>query len=128
MATRDDSLRVLLVEDSAEDGELLVRALRALQRPVRAERVASEAELRRALSRFAPHLVLSDHSMPGFSGHEALRIVQEHAPQLPFIFVSGTIGEEAAIDALRRGATDYVLKDNLRRLPTAIQSALRTAA
>jgi PAS domain S-box-containing protein len=121
-------LRVLLVEDSVEDSELLIRALRDLHRPISTSRVASEAELREALSEFLPHLVLSDHSMPGFSGHEALRIVQETAPQLPFIFVSGTIGEEAAIEALQRGATDYVLKDNLRRLPTAIQNALRTAS
>src|SRR5688572_15015784 len=104
-----DMLRVLLVEDSLEDSELLVRALRELQRPVRTERVASERELRTALEGFLPHLVLSDHSMPGFSGHEALRIVQERAPGLPFIFVSGTIGEEAAIEALQRGAVDYVL-------------------
>ena len=122
-----DILRVLLVEDSPEDEALVVRALRGLQREVHTERVASERELRSALERFEPHLVLSDHSMPGFSGHEALRIVQESSPHLPFIFVSGTIGEEAAIEALRRGATDYVLKDNLRRLPTAILSALRTA-
>ena len=123
-----DTLRVLMVEDSVEDSELLLRALRELHRDVRTERVASEADLRNALQRFVPHLVLSDHSMPGFSGHEALRIVQETAPQLPFIFVSGTIGEEAAIEALQRGAVDYVLKDNLRRLPTAIQNALRNAA
>ena len=127
MATTPDTLRVLLVEDSLEDGELLVRALRGLQRPVRTERVASGQGLRDALDQFDPHVVLSDHSMPGFSGHEALRIVQESAPRVPFIFVSGTIGEEAAIDALRRGATDYVLKDNLRRLPTAVLNALRTA-
>ena len=128
MNVAKDMLRVLLVEDSIEDSELLLRALRELQRPVRTERVASERELLQALQGFLPHLVLSDHSMPGFSGHEALRIVQEKAPQLPFIFVSGTIGEEAAIEALQRGAVDYVLKDNLRRLPTAIQNALRNAA
>jgi len=127
MLSPDETLRVLLVEDSHEDGELLIRALRELQRDMRFERVASAQELRQALDRFEPHLVLSDHSMPGFSGHEALRIVHERDPQLPFIFVSGTIGEEAAIEALQRGALDYVLKDNLRRLPAAIQNALRTA-
>ena len=121
-------LRVLLVEDSTQDASLVLRALRGLERPVRSEIVASEVALREALEQFQPEVVLSDFSMPGFSGQQALAIVHEHDPDLPFIFVSGTIGEELAIEAMQRGAADYVLKDNLRRLQPAVERALRTAA
>jgi PAS domain S-box-containing protein len=121
-------LRVLMVEDSVHDGELLSRALRDLRRELRTLRVDNEGDLRRALVEFDPHVVLSDYTMPGFSGHEALRLVSELAPTRPFIFVSGTIGEEAAIEAVRRGAADYVFKDNLRRLATAVENALRKSA
>ncbi|EQD46007.1 PAS/PAC sensor protein, partial [mine drainage metagenome] len=78
--------------------------------------------------RSSPDVILSDFSMPGFSGMHALEIVRELAPEIPFIFVSGTIGEEAAIEALQQGAADYVLKENLRRLQPAVERALRTAA
>ena len=120
-------LKVLLVEDSPEDVTLALRALRGLDRPLRSEIVASEQALRHALRDFAPDIVLSDFSMPGFSGQEALRIVHDFDPELPFIFVSGTIGEELAIEAMQRGAADYVLKDNLRRLQPAVERALRAA-
>jgi len=121
------SLKLLLVEDSAQDVELVVRAMREFPRPVQHLAVASEATLRHALAEFAPEVILSDFSMPGFSGKEALRIVSEVAPHVPFLFVSGTIGEELAIDALRRGASDYVLKDNLLRLPSAVERALESS-
>ena len=121
------SLKLLLVEDSAPDVELVVRAMREFPRPVQHLAVASEATLRHALAEFLPEVILSDFSMPGFSGKEALRIVSEVAPHVPFLFVSGTIGEELAIDALRRGASDYVLKDNLLRLPSAVERALESS-
>jgi PAS domain S-box-containing protein/diguanylate cyclase (GGDEF)-like protein len=124
---QDEPLKVLLVDDSAPDVALNERALRSLGRALRTQAVASEAGLRAALSDFQPDVILSDFSMPGFSGQEALEIVREVAPETPFIFVSGTIGEELAIDALQRGADDYVLKDNLRRLPPAIERALAAA-
>ena len=120
-------LRVLLVDDSEVDLALNVRALRDLDRPVLTESVCSSAALREALLRFRPDVILCDFSMPGFSGQEALEIVGELAPDTPFIFVSGTIGEELAIEALQRGAADYVLKDNLRRLQPAIEHALLAA-
>lgn len=126
----DDSrttLKLLLVEDSAADVELILRALRGLPRPIEHLTVASEAALYRALAEFAPELILSDFFMPGFSGREALRIASEIAPGIPFLFVSGTIGEELAIDALRLGAVDYVLKDNLLRLSSAVERALDAA-
>jgi PAS domain S-box-containing protein len=121
-------LRVLLIEDSTEDAALALRTLRGLGRPVVSETVADEASLREALPRFSPDIVLSDFSMPGFSGQDALRVVQDFDPEIPFIFVSGTIGEEVAIEAMQRGAADYVLKDNLRRLLPAVERALRSSA
>lgn len=120
-------LKILFVEDSPEDVALALRALRGLAQPLLHETVASAEALRDALRRFAPDLVLSDFSMPGFTGQQALTLVREFDPELPFIFVSGTIGEELAIEAMQRGAADYVLKDNLRRLQPAVERALRGA-
>ena len=122
-----DALRILMVEDSPADAELLVRELRGLGRPFEHRRVAFAEALRDALRDFEPHIVLSDYSMPGFGGSDALEIVLAHAKDTPFVYVSGTLGEERAIEALQRGAWDYVLKENLRRLPAAVDRALRTA-
>jgi PAS domain S-box-containing protein len=121
------SLRILMVEDSPADAELLVRELRGLGRPFEHRRVAFAEALRQALDEFEPHIVLSDYSMPGFGGADALQIVMERAKDTPFVYVSGTLGEERAIEALQRGAWDYVLKENLRRLPAAVDRALRMA-
>ncbi|MEO8002544.1 MAG: PAS domain S-box protein, partial [Arenimonas sp.] len=120
-------LRILLVDDSATDIALNIRALNDLGRPIVTEAVSSDSGLRETLSRFKPDLILSDFSMPGFSGQKALEIANELAPDIPFIYVSGTIGEELAIEAMQRGASDYVLKDNLRRLKPAIERALIAA-
>jgi PAS domain S-box-containing protein/diguanylate cyclase (GGDEF)-like protein len=124
----EERLRLLMVEDSPADAALLLRELRSLNRPIDHERVASERELLAALAGFEPDVILSDYSMPGFSGLDALEIVLARAPSVPFVYVSGTLGEERAIEALQRGAYDYVLKDNLRRLPAAVERALRLAA
>ena len=122
------SVSVLFVEDSELDVELELDALRQDGFEVSWERVESEPELARALRAAWPQAVLSDFSMPGFDGLHALRTARDIAPRTPFIFVSGTIGEERAIEAIRLGATDYVLKDNLRRLGTALRRALAEAA
>ena len=120
-------LRVLLVEDSRADADLVLHMLGRLQVPIEHRRVCNEGELRDALAQFGPHVILSDFTMPGFSGHDALTLARELAPRVPFVFVSNTIGEDVAIEALQRGADDYVLKDNLRRLPPAVERALRSA-
>ncbi|HTM28855.1 MAG TPA: PAS domain S-box protein, partial [Rhodanobacter sp.] len=117
----------MLVEDSAADVGLILRSLRDFPRTIEHRAIASGQALHHALAEFSPEVILSDFSMPGFSGKEALRIASEIAPDIPFLFVSGTIGEELAIDALRQGAADYVLKDNLRRLPSAVERALDVA-
>jgi len=127
MTGRATSLKVLLVEDSVVDAEFVLRSLRELPMPIEYLRVDTEAGLRAGIEEFVPNIVLSDFSLPGFSGQEALSIVHQMMPQVPFLFVSGTIGEELAIDALRGGAVDYLLKDNLRRLPSAVVHALETA-
>src|SRR6266851_9978329 len=121
------TLRVLLVEDVAADAELEVRELKRAGLRVSHRIVESEKDFIRALREFAPDVILSDFSMPQFDGMEALRLAKELAPDTPFIFVSGTLGEEYAIRALKNGATDYVVKSNLVRLSAAVERALAEA-
>jgi len=121
-------IQVLFIEDSEIDVELALRSLEQGGFDVSWECVQAEEELKRALSSYRPQAILSDFSMPGFDGMEALRLAKEMAPGVPFIFVSGTIGEERAIEAIRLGATDYVLKDNMRRLGTSLRRALSEAS
>src|SRR6185437_13286992 len=122
-----EPIRVLFVEDEASEIELAAHQLRANDIAHVRQHVAAEGALRAALNDFNPTIILSDFSMPGFSGLRALEIARECAPEVPFLFVSGTIGEERAIEALRRGAVDYVLKSNLARLGAAVQRALEEA-
>ncbi|MBN8727038.1 MAG: response regulator [Xanthomonadales bacterium] len=127
MSDAEELLRLLLVEDSELDAELLLDRLEADGLRFTARRVDTESGYVEALAAFAPGVVISDLAMPEFSGYRALELARERAPGLPFLFVSGAMGEEAAIDALRRGATDYVLKQNLARLPSAVRRALKEA-
>jgi PAS domain S-box-containing protein len=120
-----EQLRVLLVEDSADDADLLLRELKRAGYDPTHERVWSAAGIISALGRSEWDLVISDHGMPAFSGTEALLIVREHAPDIPFIFVSGSIGEDVAVAAMRAGAQDYVMKGNIRRLAPAIGRELK---
>jgi two-component system cell cycle sensor histidine kinase/response regulator CckA len=120
-----EALRVLLVEDSPTDAKLVVQVLGTIGRPVEHERVQDALSMRAALERRTWDVVLSDWSMPGFSALAALDIAKQVAPDLPFIIVSGTIGEERAADAMRAGAHDYVLKDRLARLVPAVERELR---
>ena len=120
-------IRLLMVEDVPTDAELEVRELRRAGMRVEYRLVEREDTFVGALSDFAPDVIISDFSMPHFDGMAALGIAREKAPHVPFIFVSGTIGEEYAIRALKNGATDYVLKTNLVRLPAAVERALQDA-
>lgn len=120
-------LRILIVEDLASDAELMAYELRQANLPFSTRRVENDVDFLRALAQFHPDLILSDYHLPYFNGLAALTLAQEHCPDVPFIFVSGAIGEEVAIDTLKRGATDYVLKDRLSRLVPAVQRALREA-
>ncbi len=121
------ALRVLLIEDSPEDAELMCEQMLDAGLVASFERVESAQELRLSLERFTPDIVLSDLSMPGFSGNEALRIVRAALPEVPFIFVSGTMGEENAVAALHQGANDYIIKHQPARLPSAVARAVREA-
>ena len=121
------TIRVLLTEDVAADAELEVRELKRAGLRLQHRIVDTEESFTAALEQFAPDVILSDFSMPGFDGMAALAIAREIAPDTPFIFVSGTIGEEYAIRALKSGATDYVLKSNLVRLPAAVERAIAEA-
>src|SRR6267142_5914726 len=123
----DRELRVLLIEDSEPDSELTIRRLNAAGFRCTYRCVANEQEMRSALRADLPDLILSDFSLPGFGGMTALAVARVEAPDVPFIFLSGTIGEEVAIEALKCGAIDYVLKSNPQRLVPAVKRALADA-
>jgi PAS domain S-box-containing protein len=114
-----------LVEDSETDAKLIVRALRSTGHQVVVQRVETADKMRDALLLGGWDIVVSDWAMPQFSARAAIDLVQQLSPTLPLIIVSGTIGEEAAVDAMRAGARDYVLKDNLSRLAPAVERELR---
>jgi signal transduction histidine kinase len=121
---RDRVLRIVHVEDSDVDHEIVVAHLRHGGLQVRVTRVLDEAGFRDALSA-TPDVVLSDYNLPGFSGLQALDILLDTDPLVPFLLISGEIGEDMAVDAMRRGASDYLLKDNLKRLVPALEQALQ---
>src|ERR1700676_885703 len=120
-------LRVLVVEDSEDDASLLLRELRRGGYDVSYERVDTAAAMSSALNTKEWDLVVSDHSMPNFSGSAALSLLRTKESELPFIFISGTMGEEAAVAALKDGAQDSLMKSNLTRLVPAVQRELREA-
>ena len=121
-------LKVLLLEDADVDAELELRELKRAGIELTARRVEDGQAFRSELESFAPDVILSDFSLPQFDGLAALGLARQLRPHTPFIFVSATIGEETAIDSLRQGATDYVLKTNLGRLGPAVQRAVQEAA
>ncbi len=120
-------VRVLMVEDSAEDAELIQDQLTEAGLSADFLRVDNEIHLRDSLRGGNFDLVLSDYDIPGFSGDAALEIIRTHYPHIPFIYVSGAMGEDIAVQALQNGATDYILKHNPVRLPAAASRAIREA-
>lgn len=121
-------LKLLLVEDSRDDADLLLRELRRGGYSVTSERVQTPEAMKSALETQTWDLIICDYSMPDFSGLDALRIARSHTLNIPFIFLSGTIGEDTAVAALKQGAQDYVMKDNLKRLLPAVQRELEESA
>src|SRR5258706_1915458 len=121
-------LRILLVEDSLEDAELLLHELKSGGYEVVAVRVETPAAMHSALQTDTWDIVISDYSMPTFSAPEALKMLRESGRDLPFIIVSGTIGEEAAVESLRAGACDFLVKGRLARLIPAIERERREGA
>ncbi len=120
-------IRLLQVEDTEDDAALVQRALTRAGYDVFARRVDTAEGLRSELHQSEWDLVIADYTMPGFSGTKALAIVREQHPDLPFIFVSGTIGEDTAVAAMKTGAQDYIMKGNLARLAPAVERELREA-
>ncbi len=119
------SLRILLLEDSPLDAELILSRLTRHGLDIEVRRVENQPDFVALLEQGWPNLILADYRLPLFDGMAALRLVrQRENGHLPFIFVSGVLGEETAIEAMKEGATDYVLKDRLQRLPAAVERAM----
>ncbi|BAS55177.1 multi-sensor signal transduction histidine kinase [Leptolyngbya boryana NIES-2135] len=123
----ENSLRLLLVEDSQEDALLLLYPLRKAGYQLEVERVLSLEAVRSALSSKTWDMIISDYVLPGFTAHQVLELVQSFDLDLPFIVVSGSMGEETAVAVMRAGAHDYLLKESLSRLVPAIERELREA-
>ena len=118
-------VRILVIEDSPADAELLIRELKSGGYEVAATRVETADAMRLALQTETWDVVISDYSLPRFSAPEALMVLRDTGRDLPFIIVSGTIGEEAAVESLRAGACDFLIKGRLARLIPAIERERR---
>ncbi len=123
----NDLIRILHLEDDPADAELVQAAIESAEMVCRITRVQTRDEFGKALSEGGYDVILADYKLPGYDGVSALRLAQECCPDIPFMFVSGTMGEDAAIEGLTEGATDYVLKQKLSRLLPALKRALHEA-
>lgn len=121
------ALHVLIIEDAQTDAELMQRELRTAGLVFTAERVETREEFTRAIEEHVPDVILADYKLPKFDGMVALVFAHEKYPELPFVFVTGTLGEERAVEALQRGASDYILKDRMSRLGPAVLRAIEDA-
>ena len=117
-------LKILILEDEPTDAELVERTLRKAGLKIIVERTATGEGFAKALDKFKPDIILADYKLPDFDGLAAVRLVRKRDPDLPVIAVSGFIGDQAAVELIRAGANDYVLKDRLARLPSAVQRAI----
>src|ERR1700737_3462673 len=120
-------LRILSIEDDPKDAKLIQDLLETEGVPCEVTRVDTQAALLASVEQGGIDLILADYSLPSFDGISALKFAMKACPDVPFIFVSGTLGEEVAIEALKIGATDYVLKTRLSRLVPSVLRALREA-
>lgn len=119
--------RILMLEDDAWDAELAQRLLTGAGLSFRCLVVDTRDAFTEQLTAFRPDAIISDFSLPGFTGREALAIAQARCPDVPVIIWSGVLGDEAAVDLIKQGATDYLLKDRPARLPSAVRRALDEA-
>lgn len=120
----DRPLKILHLEDLVADVEIVDRVLRKAQIHFEKKVVIDRPDFVRELREFKPDIILSDHSLPAFNSLEALRITREEGIMAPFILITATVSEEYAVSVIKEGASDYILKDRLERLPNAIQNAL----
>jgi len=123
----EEALHLLVVEDSADDATLLMAELRRKREGWVHERVQTRHEFLSALKQRRWDAIISDYVLPEFSGPEALRLLREHDPDLPFIMVSGIYGEEEAVRMMKAGANDYVMKANLYRLAPALEREIKAS-
>src|ERR1700690_535390 len=122
-----EPLRILSIEDDPKDAQLIQDLLETEGIVCEVTRVDAEAALQASFEQGGVDLILADYALPSFDGISALKLAMKACPDVPFIFVSGTLGEEVAIEALKIGATDYVLKTHLSRLVPSLLRALREA-
>src|SRR5258708_2204083 len=120
----DRLLKILHLEDLSADAEMVDRVLEKAQFSFERKLVLHKPDFIKALQDFTPDIILSNHSLPAFNSLEALRITRELGVSAPFILVTATVSEEYAVNMIKEGASDYILKDRLERLPNAIQNAL----
>jgi len=121
------AIRILMLEDEPADAQLIARELRQGGLTFSMQRVENKQFFLYELQNHTPDLILSDHGLPSFDGLTALSLAREKFPEIPFIFVSGKHGEHAAVESLKRGAVDYILKHQLTRLVPAVKRALKDA-
>jgi len=119
-----DRVRILLVEDLSTDAELAEREIKTALPESTFLRVETEDSFSAALDTFTPELIVCDYKLPRFTGMEALKIAREKVPKTPFIILTGSINETVAVECMKAGAWDYVLKDHIKRLGPALLSAL----
>src|SRR6266567_8274106 len=115
-------LKILHLEDLSADAEMVDRVLRKAQFHFERKLVLDKNDFVKALEDFTPDIILSDHSLPAFNSLEALRITRELGIPVPFILITATVSEEYAVNMIKEGASDYILKDRLERLPNAVQN------
>ena len=119
-----ESVRILIVEDAPTDIELAQREIRKAVNDCVFQHVQTRQDFLGALETFQPDLILSDYQMPSFDGMAALQLTQEHAKLTPFIIWTGTMSEDVAVEIMRSGAVNYILKENIKRLGPAVAHAL----
>lgn len=124
----DEVYKILVVEDISYDAELIEREITKVLKSCIFERVYTEKDLIRLLADFQPDMIISDYYMPGFEGLTALKIAREKMPDIPFIIVTGTLNEDIAVECMRSGASDYVIKEYIKRLGPSILNALEQYA
>ncbi len=124
----EEVYKILIVEDISHDAELIEREITKALKPCRFERVWTEKDFIRSLVEFQPEIIISDYYMPGFDGLNALKIAREKMPEIPFIIVTGSLNEDIAVECIHSGASDYVIKEYIKRLGPSILSALEQNA
>jgi PAS domain S-box-containing protein len=122
----DRVIRILIVEDVPADAALAQREISRVLHPVEFTRVDTESDFIRALDEFNPDLIVSDYSMPSFDGMSALKIAMKRVPYTPFIIHTGSINEDTAVECMKAGATDYIIKEYIKRLGPAVKQALES--